>query len=161
MSDWDLKKQVTPDDFLDKLRTAFWMEYDRVQRVGGQFKIKNLHQGLCHINQYKRVVEDHYKLCWILRTPINFQLQLYQNFDRADREIRDILDLPLKNDKGQVNQKVLAAKIDIWKALKEQIHGAPVQKNLNYNVTEERKEEVPKTAIDVDEELKQLESELS
>src|SRR4051812_4816371 len=43
----DLKRKVSPTPTDNRLRLAFWMEYDRAQAQGGKMEMTRIYTGIC------------------------------------------------------------------------------------------------------------------
>lgn len=161
-----LEKQMSWGRFhqIDKrLRVSFWAEYDRAIQDGNKMHIHNVYQGVCSRMQFYRVIQDRVRMAFILTPPESYTISVEEALLQGVRRLREILEFPLYDKKGNPNTKVAEVIVKTYAMLDMRVKGAVVQrveqKNLNVNVNgNQALEQLPETVADLDRELLDLEA---
>lgn len=129
--------QPTPTD--NRLRLSFWLEYDRAQASGKGMVISNILAGICTRDYfYGPYLSKSYKVAWILCPPTDYVTKISEALDFGLDQLREVLDLPILDEKGRINVKLGELKAKIVAMLDARKHGAVVQrveqKNMNLNI---------------------------
>lgn len=148
----------------NRIRVAFWLEYNRCQdNRGAKMNISNVCAGLCTRAYFSNVImKSPTKLAWVLTPPISYTNAMEEALIYGVEKIRDILDVEIKDSKGQVNVKAADVLLKTVQFLDQRVKGAVVQKvdtrslivHANGN---QPKESAPLTIDQVKEQLEQLE----
>lgn len=156
--------QPTPTD--NRLRLKFWMEYDRVQHHGdNRMNMTNVYAGVCS----KEYFTKHYatkatKVSWLMCPPTGYLIKAEEALEFGIEQLRDILEQPHSITIGgttKVDTKLGELKAKIVMMLDTRLKGAPVQRNMNLNVStsdaQVARVAAAATAEDLMKELKELE----
>lgn len=150
--------QPSPTD--NRLRLKFWMEYDRVQSLGlNAMGVMNFLSGVCSKEYfYKTYLHKPQKVAWMMCPPTGYLLKAEEALEFGIEQLRDILDQPHVVN-GKVDTKLGELKAKITAMLDTRVKGAPVQRNLNVNVSEAAVAKVAQaqSAEDLMRELRDLE----
>ena len=146
LSTESIRKNIryTPEYKLcQKVRTAFWIEYDAAVSGNRKMKMTRIWQGLCDSSGqfYALMREDHFA-AWIFSKPTSKAVREQTLLQFAYEQIEDILCANHYNKDGSLNPYTAKIKTDIWKHLEERVHGGILkrvavqseQKNINVNV---------------------------
>ena len=146
LDEFDLLKKLkylkaSPNANDNRLRLAFWMEYDRIKAgdLGGkQMKMSAVYNGIC-TGQY---LTQRYLLCpervaWMLCPPASYDVFMEEALVFGMAQLREVLELPLIDEKGKVNVGLASLKERIVMKLHERKYGAVIQKSLNVNLNSE------------------------
>lgn len=132
-----LKPKPTPIDC--RLRTAFWIEYERCQTLLTPMLWRNIYSGACTPSYFdQHWLSQKYKVAWLLKPPADYRLALEELLTYGLEEMRELMAIPLQDDAGRVNVKLAEVKFKIWQAVEMRLKGAVIQRvrseNLNVNV---------------------------
>lgn len=130
-------RQPSPTD--NRLRLAFWFEFDRSQSEGRKMDLANVYSGVCLKEYfYNTYMKNASKVAWLLCIPTSYDKKIHEALDFAMERMRDILDedpesYPMSQ---RVKFKELQAKIFVM--LDQRAKGSYLQrqeiKQMNLNV---------------------------
>jgi hypothetical protein len=128
----------------NRLRFAFWQEYEESIKQSRQIKPHRIYGGVCSDVFFMHyVAKDKARLLWILCPPTNYKEMLREALGFGLEQLREILDLPVVNDRGKVDTRLCEVKAKIVAMLDVRVNGAPVQrveqKSVSYSVTSKEK----------------------
>lgn len=129
-----LEKTPSPTD--NRLRLKFWVEYDRVQASGeAKMNMTAVLASVCHQEYFfgKYLGQPH-KVAWLLCPPTGYMVKAEEALEFGLEQLRDILEQP-HIVAGKVDTKLGELKAKIVGMLDTRVKGAPIQKNLNLNVS--------------------------
>jgi hypothetical protein len=139
------KKVPTPTD--NRLRLAFWMEYDRAQASNKRMEILPIVAGICMPHYfYNEYLQRPEKVAWLVCPPASYEVVMEEGLQFGIEQLRDILEQPhvSLNSKNQevVNVKLAELKAKIVAMLDVRVKGAPLQRiqqtSMNVNVSEKQ-----------------------
>jgi hypothetical protein len=115
MSDEEVDRQLRPSLVMKRLRTSWWLEYDRIahqiynyrcpnpKREYG-FKIDRAIEGICTEEYFReKVLSSDVALGYIMRPPADYIVCINEALQHGVQKLREILDFPLW--KKKVNNK--------------------------------------------------------
>lgn len=136
--------KYTPEyKLVQKLRTAFWIEYDAAQSANRKMRMTRVWQGLTeNSSQYYNLFKQDHFASWIFTKPISKAVREQTILHFAYEQIEDIMCASHYNKDGTLNPYTAKIKVDIWKHLEERVNGGILkrvavqseQKNINVNV---------------------------
>ena len=165
MSEEDFERELKPTLVLRRLRTEFWLEYEKKSNCNStntlsgrrhQFQLENVYLGICSKEYfYDFVVTNDAAFAWILRCPGDYIVSLTEALQHGVNRLRELLDIPLykpitnkrsggflRNDEGEIIMEVDTKAADIllksYAMLDIRVKGAIPQK-LNIQGMMERK----------------------
>lgn len=144
MDEVSLKKLLSPNATDSRIRISFWNEYQRAQDQGVLMKMPNVYAGLCSDQYFYGVyVKSVEKFGWILCPPASYAVSMTEALHFGVERLREILELPLLNDKGQTNKTNVEMIIKAVAMLDMRVKGAVVQKieskTMNVHVSDRKK----------------------
>lgn len=167
MSETELQAEVfgqdsRPDTILNRLRIAFWDEYERCQKELCQMEVRRIISNICPQPYFiKKVVPVAAHFAWVLTPPPSYMASVKEvlNFS-LDRQREVLLVSPVKSD-GTVDTKLAEIQLKIAAMADMRINGAIVQRidqrsinmNLNANANDDATKKANLTAMTTMEEL--------
>lgn len=152
---------------LNRLRHAFWEEYNRAQFYND--KMHPFTMGITNITTWQRfeeLLKDKHCLVYILTPPPQYKVQVKEGLSHGLERVREILDLPLQDPvTGKINTQICNLIMSATKFLDARVNGAFTQKQVNYNVNENKTTIEDKTSPatqltveDIDKKIRELEN---
>lgn len=132
-----LKRAVSPSPTDNRLRLAFWIEYDRAQAEQKNMNLSNVYGGVCTRFFFEEVwLKVPQRMAWLLCMPIAYDVALQESVAYGLDTMREILEMDHTTPRG-VNAKLLELKVKVFAMLDMRLKGAYTQtlKNLNLNVS--------------------------
>lgn len=130
----------------NRIRISFWREYERAlvaasqgkpdpSNSGNSIKVSNIIKGVTSLHYfYESFITNHFKVAWLLKQPVQYQIAAEDLLDMANRRCREILELPIKDAKGRPNSKLCEIVVRIRSELEQRVQGSVVQKQQSLNV---------------------------
>ena len=127
-----------PND-LARIRIQFWYEHHNRhwKRGRGAINMSNIYGPICSLGRFERIIANSFNLAYIL-TPIgDLEECMEQMLYYATQSMDEVLSMPLKNKKGEINYSLIDKKMKIWEKLHDRKYGSAIQrsevKSLNVN----------------------------
>lgn len=135
MSEKQLKTLLSDDPTLNRLRISFWKEYDAAQSQMRDMLWSNISR----LMQARPISFSAYFhrpeiLAYILCPPASYDAFLEEALSHGMSRIREILDLPLRDENGRVNAKVGELILKAAAFLDLRTHGGFLQKSVHAEV---------------------------
>lgn len=158
------RMKPTPTD--NRLRIAFWLEYDRAQAAQRKMNLGMVYLGVCSRQtfsvNYARYPE---KIAWMLTPPVSYETKMSEALDFGIDRLRQILDEEIILPTGLVNMKLAELQTKIIFMLDQRLKGAVIQRieqrsmnvNLNASSSGVAQAAMELTMEDIDKKLKELE----
>jgi hypothetical protein len=168
----DLYQRLKSDGFQpnatdNRLRLAFWNEYERAQTHQDKMNVDSIIDGVCSRSYfYGRYLTNAAKVAWLSTPPASYKVIAEEALAFGYEQLREILDLPIKNETtGRLDVKLMELKAKIVAMLDVRVKGAVVQKveqkNMNLNVStsdgQVAKMAIGQSMSDIEKRLKELE----
>lgn len=148
-----------------QLRIAFWREYGITQdKMKPSISIHAVCHGVCSKRYfYDKVLSDFKKLAWILYPPADYTIAMQELLDLSTREMRKIMTLPIKTQKGGVDHALIREKVKLHLALENRVKGAVVKSvavaaRHQHDHTLIESPQAPKSLEQIEKEIKLLEN---
>lgn len=154
--------QPTPLD--NRLRLAFWHEYDASCLAGRHMNLSNICAGLMSLTYFSTKYLNHAeKAAWMLLPPVKYDVLVTESLHHGLNKLRDLLDISIYNPKtGMPDPRLIDCKIKIVAMLDMRMKGAFVEKRLNVNIQKNINEELTKINMeDLEEQIRKLEGQSS
>lgn len=133
------KLKAQPSAIDNRLRLAFWSEYNRAQENDDHMRGVSIYGGICtHQHFTERYLKRPEKVAWMLCPPTAYETMLEEALQFGVDQLRDILALPLTDERGKVNTSLAALKERIVARLDSRKFGSIVQRSLNVNMSEDK-----------------------
>lgn len=123
-----IKELIKPDPRDAKLRLSFWEEYARAVDRDSFIRIDYIGAGVTTHEIVLDMLSDPEKFGYVLNCPASYLRETENLLNVALDRMRDILDLPLVNSKGQVQPAVIAGILKAAEMLDKRVKGAVMQK---------------------------------
>jgi len=135
LSERELKLRVPEDPQLNRLRIAFWKEYDNAQSQMRGMLWNNISRFLqLRPVSYTKYFHNPQTMAYILCPPASYDVFLEESLSHGMTRIREILDLPLRDEDGKVNPKVGELILKAAAFLDLRAHGGFLQKSVHAEV---------------------------
>jgi hypothetical protein len=137
-----VRRYVEPDDRDDRVRLAFWDEYNASTAAGKRMSLQSIISGTCSWESWITAYEPHDKrMCWIFTPPTSYVSQMRHILHRGTERLLEIINLPMLTDEGKVDIKVANLILRAWQLADMRVKGGVMQKvqieqksmNLNLN----------------------------
>lgn len=155
-------ENVKLTETIETLRDAFWLEYDRAVHSGRKMLMENIYHDICLERTFRSIYTHPLKLAYIITPIIKYDARL-NSLLRANsiNILKEILDAPMYNDDGSINDKVARLKLSALKQLEDRTQGTPIQKseikqlsvNIDNGATAKSVEDIQKRIAEIDAEL--------
>lgn len=123
-----IKDYIKPESRDAKVRLVFWEEYARAVDRDTFIRIEYIGAGVTTQELVLEMLADPEKFGYILNCPASYLRETENLLHVALDRIRDILDLPLVNSKGQVQPAVISGILKAAEMLDRRVKGAVMQK---------------------------------
>jgi len=143
-SEKQLRKWAQPSETDERLRISFWDEYAFATRNNRKMNLNRAFHGLVSQEylEYKLFPDDK-KMVFMVTMPENYMLTARHLLNIGMDRFKEILTLPLTDDKGKPDTRVINAIIKVTEIVDQRVKGAVVQRmlvdqrsmNLNVNAT--------------------------
>lgn len=168
MSEDELVKQIKPDSTLERLRLAFWAEYDRACRTNSSMLMTNVYSGVVTKGFFDRTIANSFNLKYICLLPMDYELALHEATNFGLSRMREVLALsPIRAD-GKIDAKLIKEQREIWLAVQARVKGSVIQRvdintkkqsvNVNMNATQSSAAQVPQTIEEINAQIAELEA---
>lgn len=136
-----VRKYVTPDDRDDRVRLAFWDEYNASTAAGKRMSLQSIISGTCSWESWITAYEPHDKrMCWVFTPPTSYVSQMRHILHRGTERLLEIINLPMVDEAGKVDIKVANLVLRAWQLADMRVKGGVMQKvqieqkSMNYNL---------------------------
>lgn len=158
----EVRDIVRPTSVQNRLRMAFWREYEDSCRTEERMLNRRLYAGICSKEHFSALMAKTKNVAWMIQPIPQHKEVLEEALIRSTGELQKILEAPIYKPNGEPNTAVMGIKLKIHKMFEDRALGAVAQKieskSVNVNVG------TPGSAdamnIDVDAELRKLRAEV-
>lgn len=150
-----------PPNTVEKLRSNFWIEYERVVDAGGLMNMDRVWAGACARGLFLGYLDSWKNMAWILCRPTEYLRQLETMYSYAMRRINELITHPFIKE-NKIDYKHAELVLKAANMLDMRLRGGYVQKNLNINKEHKTIEFTNNTGekmLDLDTKLQALEEE--
>lgn len=159
----EIREKIKPTSIMNRLRMAFWNEYENACRTGDRMETKRIYAGICSMEHFSRMMQKVRKYVWLIQPVPAYQDTIEELLLTGTEEMRKILEAPIYKEDGSINTSLVNSKLKLQKMIEDRALGAVAQKletkSLNVNANLGKDGEVKQ--IDVDEELKKLRNQVN
>lgn len=183
--EFDLQKKVKPTAEQNRLRLAFWREYERAIQTGDPMLEENIYKGIMARENFMHIVQKENRvMAWVLKQPTNYVNAMEESLNFTMHRVREILEMPLYTmitkelptrdgkiktmQKRVPDTKVAKLILDTMKFLDMRVKGAIVQKvqqevrtesrsvNANFNYNADSDAENEESLADIERRIQAL-----
>lgn len=161
-----LAQWAKPTEVEAQLRISFWNEYQRAVDQKQSMKMGNVYAPVCTKDYFYRVIcRVPSKLGYVLAPPQSYSIQMEEMLNLGLGKMREVLMLPVRDNKGNPNTRLIAEWVKIVALLDNRVKGAVTQnfsirqQSLNVNVNKAASE-APRSVEDIDAEMRKLDREI-
>jgi hypothetical protein len=166
MEEVELRQKVNTSSTLNKLRMAFWVEFDMACRMGRTMVMKRVYAGLCTLENFEKTIFKGNNLAWILTPVASYKVCMEEALESSIAQLRKVLDAPLFKNDGTLDCAAANTIIRVFTLLDQRVHGSIVQKieSKSLVVSRSMKDDDGSKLmpdLDIDLKLKQLETQIT
>lgn len=125
----ELKKEASPDERLELLREAFWVEYERALVQDRKIQAINVYDGICNRFQWHNVISNDYRMAYIITPTAKYEARIQIILkEKAVPILNEILDAPMTTEEGLLDIGIATLKVRVIKQLEDRLKGTPIQR---------------------------------
>lgn len=133
------QSERTPSPTDNRIRLAFWMEYDSSQAEGRDFNIAKAYSGICNRQFfYQHYLHSAARVAWLITAPVGYETKMEEALDYGLDRMREYLEIDAMVG-GKPNVKLMELQAKIVAMFEMRVKGGIVQrtetKNLNLSVS--------------------------
>lgn len=122
-------RKKLPNATDNRLRLAFWLEYDRAQQDHKHMEMSAVYSGVCSRSLfYAQYLDDPERVAWLLCPPVDYTMKIQEALDFGTDRMREILAMDPHDAKGRPNVKLMELQAKIWALMDQRIKGAYTQR---------------------------------
>lgn len=144
----DAVSEITITD--EKVRLAFWVEYERASGIGAPMEIRRIYTGVCSDVHFLNMFRKIDKVLYMISPPGKYQQNLEACLQKLSTRLYEIARLPLHNSKGEVDTKTLNIILKAYALLDLKVNG-PAKIKHEHDI---RVRKSPEMELSEDEKLK-------
>ncbi len=130
MAEKPLRKLCKPTPTDERLRLAFWNEYDRAQTLNSDMRIVHIFAGICSKQYFEQYyLSEPVNVAWMLCTPTNYVIALKEMLVRGQDQLRDILEQDVVDEDGKVDVKLGELILKIYTVVENRLKGTTIQRS--------------------------------
>lgn len=137
-----------------RLRYAFWQEFENAQLDGRKMHMPNVHSLICNEAAFTGLfMKLPFRAAFLVCRPAGYQVTIREMLLHGMERMRGVLDLDPLDSKGKPNTKLLELQLKIVAMIDMRLHGAPTQKihQVNQNLPAPNKGALTQAKQDVKE----------
>lgn len=129
-----IKAAPNPTD--NRLRLGFWNEYNLAVEESRTMNMRQVFAGVCsQVYFYEVYLKCPERVAWMICPPTAYEKVLDEAIVFGLEQLREVLGLPLVDEKGKINVSLASLKERIVERLQERKFGTAVQRSLSVNVS--------------------------
>lgn len=160
-----IRRFVVPDERDERVRLAFWDEFNASTAAGKRMSLQSFISGACSWESWVTAYEPNDKrMCWIFTPPTSYASQMRHILHRGTERLLEIMNLPMMDEEsGKVDVKVANLILRAWQLADMRVKGGVMQKlqieqkSMNLNLNADSQLEGIRTQVDAMD-LEELES---
>lgn len=163
-----IREKCRPTPLVNRIRMAFWVEYDTACRMGRKIDMARVYGGLCTRDNFLKTVCRPNNMAWVLTPVSSYKVSMEEALEHSIAQMRKMLDCPLYKADGQLDTQAANVVLRVFTLLDQRVHGSivqkvetkslSVQKHIHQKVEPGPGGQAPQ--IDIDEKLKALETQV-
>ncbi len=140
MDERQLRRKLSPTPTDNRMRLAFWLEYDRAQAAQTRhMNMARIYEGVSSREFFETFyVTKPERVAWLLCHPHSYEVIMSEALAYGVERIREILEMPFIDKKGKIDHRTMEMVLKTVALLDVRVKGATIQrveqKNLNVHV---------------------------
>lgn len=139
----ELRDKHRPDERDERVRLAFWDEYNHATQVGKKMSLSAFLQGVMSWEAWVTVYEpSDRKILWVLCPPVSYQTAMRNILHKGTERLMEIMKLPIVGPDGKPDSRVIVNILKAFQLVDMRVKGAVTQKlqiqqqsiNVNHNM---------------------------
>jgi hypothetical protein len=125
----ELRKIIKPDERDERIRLAFWDEYNHSTHLKKQMSIAAMLHGIMSWEAWVTVYErSDRKMLWILNPPSSYQASMRRILHIGTERLLEIMQAPIYDGKGRLDSKAVVSILKAFQLVDLRVKGAITQK---------------------------------
>ena len=125
----ELRDHLQPDERDERVRLAFWDEYNHSTQCGKKMSIAAMLQGCMSWEAWVTVFEpSDKKMLWVLCPPISYQTAMRNILHVGTERLMEIMRLPIVDENGKADSKTIVNILKAFQLVDLRVKGAVMQK---------------------------------
>lgn len=143
----------------NRIRVAFWMEFDRATATGTNMNMARVYSGICTGEHFHGlVIRKPEKLAWILTPLTSYTIAMEEALVSGIEKLREVFEFPLYNKRGEPDVRVGELILKAVAQLDLRVKGAIIQKIQTQSLNVHAHVNKPTESMsDLDKRLEELE----
>lgn len=143
VTECELRDYVKPDERDERVRLGFWDEYNHSSAMQKKMSLTSFLHGIMSWETWVTVYEPNdKKMMWVFCPPVSYQVAMRNILHKGTERLMEIMSLPLRDDMGKVDSKVVVNILRAFQLVDMRVKGAVTQKlqiqqqshNINQNI---------------------------
>lgn len=151
-----IRRYVSPDERDERVRLAFWDEFNASTAAGKKMSLQSFISGACSWESWVTAYEPNDKrMCWIFTPPTSYAAQMRHILHRGTERLLEVMNLPMIDEEtGKVDVKVANLILRAWQLADMRVKGGVMQKlqieqkSMNLNLNADSNLENLRTQVD-------------
>lgn len=119
---------------LRRIRHQFWNEYNVACSTKQQYlQTHRIYTGIVSRPTFLKLIRDDLNVAFLLTQPQDVTLIQQDLLYEGYKHLEEVLDLPIKDKHGNVNDKLIGHKIKVIQMLEDRLNGSVVQRTHTFN----------------------------
>jgi len=124
-----LKKKAKPNERIELLRAAFWVEYERSCVQDRKVQATNVYDGICNRDQWYDIISNDVRLAYIITPTAKYEARIQIILqEKAVPIVNEILDAPMTTKDGLLDVDIANLKVRVLRQLEYRLKGTPIQR---------------------------------
>jgi hypothetical protein len=125
----ELRDHLQPDERDERVRLAFWDEYNHSTQCGKKMSLAAMLQGCMSWEAWVTVFEpSDKKMLWVLCPPISYQTAMRNILHVGTERLMEIMRLPIVDENGKADSKTIVNILKAFQLVDLRVKGAVMQK---------------------------------
>ena len=120
---------MLPSPTDNRLRLAFWLEYERALEAGTKMNMQSVYAGITTGPTWtQKIIHSPTRMAWILTPPTDYIVKISEALEFGIDRLRDMLELDPRSPSGKLDVKLMELQAKITWMLEQRVKGAVVQR---------------------------------
>ena len=158
----ELKLLAKPDERVELLREAFWVEYERSIAQDRKVQACNVYDGICNRDQWYDINRNDYRMAYIITPTAKYEARIQIILkEKAVPILNQILDAQMLTEDGLLDIGIATLKVRVIKQLEDRLKGTPIQRSENKEFRVNANIKTPDSMEDLKKRIEDLDGKLA
>lgn len=142
----ELRTYISPDERDERVRLAFWDEYNHSTHLGKKMSLAAFLHGTMSWEAWVTVYEpSDKKMMWVFCPPVSYATAMRNILHRGTERLMEIMNMPIVDENGKTDSKMIVNILRAFQLVDLRVKGAVAQKlhiqqqsmNVNHNINQD------------------------